>query len=244
MTKFIALASCKGGVGKTTSALNLGAALSSFGKDVVVVDANLATPHISLHLGSPKLKVTLNDAIRGSVSIRDTAYLHPSGIRIIPAGISSHDVENADHESLQETLLGLVGSTDLVLLDTPGGIGKEAKSAMRAADDVIVVSTPDILSVAEALKTIRMAEENDVKVLGILINRAKGDKFEISRRNMEALLSKPVIGIIPEDNAVGRSLALKHPVVYTHPEAAASVGFKRLAANLMGQTYKPKISKP
>src|SRR3989338_4734544 len=98
MTKFIAIASGKGGVGKTTTALNLGTALSNFGKDVVVVDANLSTPHISLHLGSPKLRVTLNDSLKGIVNIKDTAYLHPSGVRIIPSSIAleEHDKKDAD----------------------------------------------------------------------------------------------------------------------------------------------------
>lgn len=242
MTKFIAVASAKGGVGKTTTALNLGTALSNFGKDVVVVDANFSTPHISLHLGSPKLSLTLNDSIKGRADIRDVAYLHPSGVRIIPSSIALED-SNVNMGLLQETLIGLIGATELVLMDTAGGIGKEAKAAIRSADEVIVVVTPEILSIAEALKTINIAEENGNKVIGVVLNRVKGDKFEVSKKSAEALLDKPVIGIIPEDNSVLRSLALKHPVVYTHPDSAAAIGFKNLAAKLMGQEYKHSLTK-
>lgn len=237
MTKFIAIASAKGGVGKTTAALNLGTALSNFGKDVVVVDANLSTPNISLHLGSPKLTATLNDSMKGKIDIKDAAYLHPSGIRIIPSSISIEDLDVINPNSLHETLLGLVGVTELVLLDTSGGIGEEAKAAIRSADEVIVVVNPDMLSIADALKTIKIAEDRGIKVSGVIMNRVKDDKFEVSRKNVEALLDKPVIGIIPEDNSVLRSLALKHPVVYTHPDSAASIGFKKLAAKVMGQNY-------
>lgn len=237
MTKFIAIASGKGGVGKTTTALNLGTALSNFGKDVVVVDANLSTPNIALHLGSPKLNITLNDSMRGRVNIKDAAYLHPSGVRIIPSSISFDDMEGINPNSLHETLLGLVGSTELVILDTAGGIGEESKAAIISADEVIVVVNPDMLSIADALKTIRIAEERGIKVTGAIMNRVKGDSFELSRKNVEALLDKPVIGMIPEDNSVFRSLALKHPVVYTHPDSGAAIGFKKLAAKIMGQEY-------
>lgn len=238
MTKFIAIASGKGGVGKTTAALNLGAALSNFGKDVVVLDANLSTPNISLHLGSPRLNATLNDSMKGNANIRNTAYLHPSGIRIIPASIALEDYTTTDPNLLHDSLLGLIGSTELVIMDTPAGHGRGSKAAIRAADEIIVMTTPDILSVAEAIKTISIAEDSGVKVIGALVNRCKGDKFELSMKNIEAMLDKPIIGVIPEDNSVMRSLALKHPVVYTHPDSAASIGFKKLAAKMMGQDYK------
>jgi len=241
MTKFIAIASGKGGVGKTTTALNLGTALSNFGKDVVIVDANLSTPNISLHLGSPKLGATLNDSMRGRIDIKDAVYLHPSGVRVIPSSISMDDMEGVNHNSMHETLLGLVGATELVLLDTAGGIGEETRAAIRSADEVIVVVNPEMLSVADAMKTIKISEDRGIKVSGVVINRVKGDKFEISKKNIEALLDKPVIGMIPEDNSVLRSLALKHPVVYTHPDSSASIGFKKLAAKIMGQEYVEKL---
>lgn len=241
MTKFIALASAKGGVGKTTAALNLGAALSNFGKDVVIVDANMSTPNISVYLGSPRLNLTLNESLKGRIDIRDAAYLHPSGVRIIPSSISSGG-EQPNIAMLPETLMGLVGATHLVLLDTSAGIGDETRSAISAADEVIVVATPDILSMTDAMKTIKLCDDNGKKVIGVVLNRVKGDRFELSTKNVETLLDKAVIGVIAEDNSVLRSLALKHPVVYTHPDSRAAIGFKNLAAKLMGQTYRHSLS--
>ncbi|MFO8016376.1 MAG: cell division ATPase MinD [Candidatus Woesearchaeota archaeon] len=240
MTKFLAVASAKGGVGKTTTALNLGTALTNFGKDVVIVDTNMGTPHISLHLGSPKMNATLNDSLSGRINIRDAAYLHPSGIRIIPSSISSDHTRAAGYGLLQETLMDLVGTTDLVLMDSPAG--NEGEQVLKACDEVIVVLTPDTPSLAEAMKTIRTAEEYGKKVIGAIINRSRGDKFEMSANNIESLLEKPVLGVIPEDGSVLRSLALNHPVVYTHPESEASLGFKEVAAVLLGQEYKSGIN--
>ena len=76
--KAIAVVSGKGGVGKTTSAINLAAALNFFGKDVVILDANLTTPNVGLHLGAPIVPVNLNHVLSGKASIVDAIYEHES----------------------------------------------------------------------------------------------------------------------------------------------------------------------
>lgn len=83
MTRFIALLSGKGGVGKTTVALNLACALRSFKQDVIVVDCAFTTPDIGLYLGVPKPPVSLADALDGKKHIMDAVYSHASGMRII-----------------------------------------------------------------------------------------------------------------------------------------------------------------
>ena len=80
MTRIIAIASGKGGAGKTTIAINLGCALTHFGKDTLVVDAHIAAPHVALALGSSRLEASLNDALLGKKHIADTAFLHPCGL--------------------------------------------------------------------------------------------------------------------------------------------------------------------
>jgi len=78
MARVIAIISGKGGVGKTTTAVNLGAALNKFDKEVIVVDANLSTPNIGIHLGAPMVPVTLNHILRGKANIEDAIYEHSS----------------------------------------------------------------------------------------------------------------------------------------------------------------------
>jgi len=243
MTKFVAIVAGKGGVGKTTIALNLGTALANFGKDVIVVDANLSNPNISLHLGSPKLPATLHDSLDGKINVRDAAYLHPCGVRIIPSSISFERTRNASYKNLHNVLLDLVGTTDVVIMDTPPGVGKDVEAVMRIADELIVVTTPEEPSVADAIKTIRLAEEIGTNVIGVISNRVSNDSFEMSLNSMEALFDKPIIGVIPEDKKVGRAISMKHPVVYTHPDSPASINFKKIAARLMGQEYKESLSK-
>ena len=86
--KIITVTSGKGGVGKTTTAINLGAALNSFGKEVIIVDANLTTPNVGLHLGAPIVPVNLNHVMQGKAKVTDAIYEHESGTKIIPSSLS------------------------------------------------------------------------------------------------------------------------------------------------------------
>ncbi|MBI1969908.1 P-loop NTPase [Candidatus Woesearchaeota archaeon] len=241
MTKFVAVISGKGGVGKTTATLNLGTALTGFGREVVVVDANLSNPNIALHLGTPKLPITLHDALKGKKHITETAYLHPSGLKIIPSSIALEDW-NEDHiEKLRENLLGLMGTCELVLLDCPPGLGKECQTVLKIADEALIVTNPELPAVADALKVKKLAEKEGCNILGILVNRYAEHTGAMDLESMEAMLEVPILGVIPEDAMARKALALKHPLVYTHPESAAAIEFKKVAAKLVGHQYKEKL---
>ena len=134
MTRIIVCASGKGGVGKTTLVANLGLALMKHSKDVIVVDANLTTPNLGLHLGIPLYPTTLHDVVKGKADIKDAIYEHESGLRIIPAGISINDLRGADPKELPNAFLGLLGATDIILVDAAAGLGRETLSALEAAD--------------------------------------------------------------------------------------------------------------
>ena len=88
MTKIIVITSGKGGVGKTTTAINLGAAMNYFGKDVLVIDGNLTTPNVGIHLGSPEVPINLNHILSGKADVFEGVYEHESGLKIIPSSLS------------------------------------------------------------------------------------------------------------------------------------------------------------
>jgi len=101
MAKIITITSGKGGVGKTTTAINLGAALNSFGKDVVILDANLTTPNVGLHLGAPIVPVSLNHVLLGKADLEDAIYEHESGTKIIPSSLSVKELKRLNHRKLK-----------------------------------------------------------------------------------------------------------------------------------------------
>src|SRR3989338_6323163 len=100
MTKLITITSGKGGVGKTTTAINLGAALNGFGKEVIVVDANLTTPNVGLHLGAPIVPVSLNHVLSGRAKIDDAIYEHESGTKIVPGSLSARELRKWNNGKL------------------------------------------------------------------------------------------------------------------------------------------------
>jgi len=232
MTKFIAIASGKGGTGKTTTAINLATAFNDLGKDVILLDANLTTPHVALHLGLPEVPTTVHDAIRGRIHITEATYLHPSGLKVIPGGIDDLLTKEEKKKSLSSLLLGLFGTTELVILDSAAGIGAEALEAMKASDETIIVTNSDLSSLADALRTIKAAEEAGTVVPGVVLNRVSKTNFDLSIDDIESMLGKRIIAVIPEDKKIRKSLSVGHPVVYTHPSSPSSKEFKNLAKML------------
>lgn len=231
MAKFIAVASGKGGTGKTTVSVNLALALSMAGKDVIVVDSNMNTPHIGLHLGFPLLEITLHDVLEGKKKITEATYLHHSGIKIIPSSVSVN--KKADAGKLISALSGLSALKSTVIMDTAPGLGIDALAPIKASDETIIVTTPDLLSVTDSLKTIKIAEELGSTVIGVVLNKTKKDSLEMSIPEIEEILEKTVLGEIPEDNYVRKALKNKNPLLYLYPKSKAALAFKKLALKLM-----------
>ncbi|MBN2421757.1 cell division ATPase MinD [Candidatus Woesearchaeota archaeon] len=243
MTKFIVVASGKGGVGRTTTAINLATALNSFGREVILVDANLSTPHIGIYLGSTKVPVSLHDVLSGEKHIKEALYQHRNGLKVIPASISIKNLKKIKPNLLEKYIQELTGSAEIVIVDSAAGLGEEPLSAIKACDEVIIVTTPDLASVTDALKTIKLCEEHNKKIFGIIVNKVKKDDFEMAKENIEFILENTVIALIPDDDTVRQSLYLKTPVTYSHPNTPAAIGFKKLAANILGEKYVESIEK-
>lgn len=243
MGKSIAIISGKGGTGKTTVAINLSLALVGFGRDVTLVDGDLKTSNIGLHFGAPTLPVTLHEVIEGTNSIGEATYLHPSGLKIIPSGISLEKSKRAEFRSLRKAVSSITSSRDTIIFDTPPGIGEEVYEVLKLADESVVVTNPELASITDALKAIKIAEEAGSTVIGVVLNRVKDDGLELSAKNIEAIADYPVIAIIPEDASVKRALHIKQPLVYSYPNAKAAVAFKMLAAALSGKSYVDKLGK-
>ncbi|MBR9690284.1 AAA family ATPase [Candidatus Woesearchaeota archaeon] len=241
MARFLVIASGKGGVGKTTTALNLGTALSNFGREVIVLDANMSTANIGLHLGAPNVPVTLNDVFEGKKNIKEAAFLHPSGLKIILSSIALEKYKESHSDMLKKVMEELKDASEVVIIDTAAGLGKEVKCALSCADEVIIVTTPDLPSVTDTLKTIKIAEKQGSKIIGVVVNRVNNDNLEMTLKNVETILEKPIIGIIPQDLSVRKSLYLKNPVNYTHPHSKAAVAYKKLAAKLIGEKYVESV---
>ena len=236
MTKFMAIVSAEKGAGRTTVALNLGAALSALGKDVIVMDASVENPSVSSYLGARDVPVHLHDALDGRSHVRDAIYRHPSGLKIIPASPLRHH-STIDLGRFPDIILDLVGSAELVIMDTSPGLGKETEAVVHAASEALVVARPDMRSITEAIRTIRAVGNTRCTMIGVVANRVGRSKGEVPIQKMERILDHPVIVEIPEDGRMQRAHALKHPLAYTHPRSPASRGYRRLATLVYGEQF-------
>src|SRR3990172_8109205 len=168
----VGILSGKGGVGKTTVVSNLGAALTNlFNKDVLIVDGNLSTSHLGMHLGLYEdLPVTINDVLTKNMPLTYATYVHPAtGIRILPAPLKS-DLR-LKMTRMNKAIHKIKDDYDLILLDFSPGLGREVVSLLDTVDLALIVTTPDLPAVTNALKTITLLEKKNQKIGGIILNK-------------------------------------------------------------------------
>jgi septum site-determining protein MinD len=236
----IVFASGKGGVGRTSIALNLGIMLSSAGKKVVVVDADISMANISLLLGVERTPISIQNVLMGEANIEDAIYEGPNGLRYIPAELSLERVKSVDYEKLADVVKTL-DEYDFVLLDSPPGLGRDAEAAMKAAGEAVLVLTPEPGALADALKVKNFADKKGVKVLGFAVNMVLRDKAEIRKQDLETILGAKALVEIPVDLEVRRSSAMQIPVVVRAPHSPFSRAMRVLAAKLTGEAIEVQV---
>jgi septum site-determining protein MinD len=235
MEKVIAVVSGKGGVGKTTFTSNIGLALKRFGKDVTVLDGDMSNSNLGLQLGFFQFPLGLQDALKGGISIHKAVYTHPSGLNVIPSSISMKYIKRSPNPGrLKRLIKDLRG---VVLIDSPPGVGSDVEAVIRAADDVVIVTNPEIPAVTDALKAVQLSRGLGKEPLGVVLNRT-GDRYELRPEEVEAMCSIRVLGSVPEDRAVKKSIFNRNPVVHEQPNSRSSVAFMGIAAGLAGMEYR------
>ena len=236
MTRIVCICSGKGGAGKTFLTANLGLALAEMGKDVIVVDANLTTPNLGMHLGVPLYPKTLHDAIKGKARIHETIYQHESGLKIIPGGISLRDLKGADPKELSNIIIDLLGHSEIILIDAAAGLGREALAAMEAADELLLVTNPELTSVTDALKAAKLAEQMGTRVRGVVINRTKGKEHEMTKDQIKTMLERiEIIGEVKEHEDVQKAIAKRNPIIHHKPSSSTSDEIRAIAAIIAGE---------
>lgn len=237
MTYFIAIVSAKGGVGKTTTTINLSSALAHFGRSVIAVDTDITAPNLSIHLGVTKHPKTIHHVLHNEADIREVVYQHQSGIKIIPGSVSYDHAITAPVQRLREVIPQLKDAAEIIILDSAPGLGEEAQTTISLVDFAIVVVTPDLAAVSDARKSVHLIRQMQKKVLGVVINKSHPTD-ELSAADVATFLEAPVLGVVPEDFAIKHAYQLKCPVQYAHPESAPSYAYKKIAGKIIGQPYE------
>ena len=243
MAKIIVICSGKGGVGKTTTAINLAAAISYFGKDALVIDGNLSTPNVGIHLNAPEVPVNLNHVLRGKAEPFEAVYEHEAGIKIMPSSISIKELRKAKHEKLKDFKNSFKKISNNIIIDCAAGLGNEALCTIDVADELIIITNPEMPAITDALKTIKLAEQLKKIVRGVIVTRVRKDDVELSPEIVKEMLEVPILGMIPEDNHVRKSISIKNPVVYSYPKSKAARAYKEIAAKILDVEYDSEKDK-
>jgi septum site-determining protein MinD len=239
ITRIITIASGKGGVGKTTITANLGVALANYGEDVTLLDADVAMANLELIVGMEGRPVTLNNVLSGDADIQEAIYEGPGGMKIIPAGLSLYALRKVKIHRLKKVVESLLSQTDIILIDAPAGLEKDALAAIDVAQELIIVTTPEVPSISDALKTRMVASELGVNILGVVINREQNENTFLSSKEIETILKAPVIAKIPEDPEIRRSSAFSKPFVLKKRKSPTYNSIMQLAADIVGKNYIP-----
>ncbi len=237
MTRVIVVASGKGGVGKTTIAANLAVSFAWYGKSTAVLDADVVMANLEIILGLKNPPVALIDVLRGRLELRDVMYEGPEGVKIIPAGITLDGFNEENMEMLKASLREIPKEIELLVIDAPAG--RDAAMVMDEGQEVLIVTTPQVSSVSDALKMKLLAERMGAKPIGAVMNMVEGKKRELSVHEVENTLDLDVVAMLREDDAVKEALAHEEPFVLRYPHSQPSKELMRLAAELIGRRYRP-----
>ena len=238
--RIIGVLSGKGGVGKSTIAINMCAlAMESKGM-VLLVDADISNPCVGLHLGLWQSALGLQDVLNNKVKLKEAIIVHPiTGIRLVPSSIEYR--KNTKLERLKSVLEE--AKYDAIIIDCPPGITEYTEMIIKACTEILVVVTPDIPSVTSGTKLIEMARTYNVKVLGVVVNRVGNKPYEMHPKEIETITETRACAVIPEDSAIPESIAAKTPVVFYKPRSSAGAAIAELSGIVFNRPLAP-VSRP
>jgi septum site-determining protein MinD len=243
MTRIVVLTSGKGGVGKTTCTANLGMALAQVGQRVAVIDADFGLRNLDLLLGlENRIVFTALDVLAGDCRL-DQALVKDKrqpNLALLPAA-QNRSKESITPEQMAELVSKLSSSKfDFVLIDSPAGIEGGFKNAIAAAQEAIIVTTPEISAVRDADRVIGLLEANDIKTKRLIVNRLKAAMVQedqmMSVQDVQDILAIPLLGVIPDDERVIVSTNRGEPLVLEQKLSLAGLAFSNIARRLLGET--------
>lgn len=230
--KIIGIVSLKGGVGKTTFSTNLASILrQDFKKDVLIVDGSLSCPSVGLHFGYQEPDRTIQDTFNSEkYNISDVIYEHKSGVHLIAA---SHAKKVKSLKGFKQKIRSLRSFYDFIILDSSPILEEEMDAVINTSDFVFAITTPDHASLASTTYAIKKAKENNVNVMGVILNKIYNKSFELDRATIEQVTKTPIVLSINHDEEFYRALSQGSPLSIYNPKNQEMQSYKRLAAALV-----------
>ncbi len=234
MVEAFAVASGKGGTGKTTATLALGMALAEE-HDVTVVDADTGMANLLFHAGLEDVETTLHDLLMDDAAVPvEAAVYERHGMSVVPCGTSLTDFESASPERLRAVVAQLATETDVLLLDSPAALGsKSAVLPIVLADRIVTVLHPTIPALSDGLKVQEYANSYGTASAGVLFNRVRDDaRIDAVAAKTERYFDGPVLGHVPECSAAHEARTAGEPLLSYAPESPSASAFAAAASKI------------
>ncbi len=234
----IVVTSGKGGVGKTTTTVNVGAALAKRGQKVVLVDADIGLRNLDLVLGVEKRIVfDIVEVIEGRCQLRQALIRDKrfESLSMLPAA-QTREKEAISEEQFKSVIVELAETADFVLIDCPAGIEHGFRSAVAGASEAIVVTTPEVSAIRDADRVV--GKLGALKIpLRLIVNRVRPEMVKtgdmMSVEDVSEILSAELLGIVPDDEEVIDTTNRGEPIVLDETQRLAAI-YDKIARRLCG----------
>ena len=242
----LVVASGKGGVGKSNFAANLAVSLGELGARVLLVDADFAQANLDLLLGiHPRYDV--QHLLNGEKSPEEIVVAGPRNVRLVPAASGAPELADLDdlrREIVVRAISQLEADADLVIIDAASGVGRSVTSLCLVADDVVIVTTPEMTAFSDAYGLIKLLQQQGVqRPPHLLINMAGTPEEAEETAHRIRLVARRFLrlevdswGTVPFDPSIARAVCRQEPVVSAFPKSPASLAYRALAARLWERT--------
>lgn len=229
------VASGKGGVGKTTTTVNLGTSLGQAGNRVVIVDVDLGMANLAGYVSlDPESNVTLHEVLAGTAPIQTATYKLADNIFAVPSATALDRYSETETERLADIVGTLKEAFDVVMLDVGAGVNYESVLPLGLADSVLLVTTPQPAAIQDTRKTLELVQQAGGDVRGVIVARTRTED-PLSPEAVAEQIDQKFLGAIPEDPAIRESVREGRPVVIYSPNSLAANAYDRIANQLLDE---------
>ncbi|NMB10731.1 MAG: septum site-determining protein MinD [Firmicutes bacterium] len=237
--RVIVVTSGKGGVGKTTTAANIGVGLALLGRKVCLIDADIGLRNLDVVLGlENRIVYDLTDVVEGSCRLRQALIKdkRTENLFLLPAA-QTKEKDAVSPEQMRNLCSELREEVEYILVDCPAGIERGFKNAIAGADEAIIVTTPEVAAVRDADRIIGLLEAAELYEPRLIVNRIrpqmvrKGDMMGIE--DIIEILAIDLLGVVPDDEDIIVSTNRGEPVVLDR-RSRAGQAYSNIARRLEG----------
>ncbi len=241
--RVITVTSGKGGVGKTNVTINLAIALSEQGQRVIILDADFGLANIDVLFGIVP-QYTLLDVIRDRKNIQEVLTEGPRNTKFISGGSGVEDLVKLDRQQIArfvENMAMLDKMADIIIVDTGAGLSENVMSFVTAADEVLLVTTPEPTSITDAYSLIKMVTNRDrTKLIRVIVNRSESSEEANDVLNKLLLVADKFLGIrleaagyILHDESVVKAVKQQQPFSLLYPKSQAARNIREISDGLI-----------